>query len=114
MGKRNPREDRNPDFAPRANVSGVSAEQFEALSAKVDKILKILQGNTTHTVKKESKTDLLEDLGLGEKPAKVEKSVKMETPVKAEKVVKSEPVAKAKKSPTRAQVKRAKRTGRTL
>lgn len=82
MGKRNPREDRNPDFAPRTNVSGVSAEQFEALSAKVDKILKLLQGNKTHTVKKE-------DLGLEEAIA---------------------PEAKAKAVPVRAKVKKAKST----
>lgn len=85
--------------SPRA--AEVTAEQFQALSDKVDKILKLLQGNKTHVVTKEEQMDLVE----------APKEVKAKAS-KAKGEPKAEPAPK--KKPTRAQVKRAIRTGRTL
>ncbi|MFA6024347.1 MAG: CxxC-x17-CxxC domain-containing protein [Candidatus Gracilibacteria bacterium] len=83
---------------PASTGSGfkISEEQFKTLNAKMDKILRILELATQDM----EEDDMLEE--VDEAPA--------EAPAKKKAAAKKEPAAK--KKPTRAQVKRAERTGR--
>lgn len=98
-----------PAFAPAAPSSKMSEEQFKVLNTKMDKILKILElatGDIDMDDEEDEEFEELEDI----KPVKAAKAPKAVKAAKAVKEVEEAP----KKKPTRGQVKRAKRTGKTL
>ena len=72
-GRSEGRHDERPSFRPQAPVSAPDKSQLEALNAKLDKIISLLEPKKVEAV--------MPDLIVEEKTSKIKKTVK-KTPVK--------------------------------
>lgn len=110
---------RGNDVSPKGKGSSVcdkSQEQFAAINAKLDQILKALNSNVKQEKIKEIEDVVIskaEKIAVAEKavvakPAKVEKTAKAEKPAKAKAVKEAKAVAVKKTTPTVAKAKAGK------